>query len=46
MPYDLMKYDCNIDHETITEDNLKKGQRVHSMREKLDFQKRIQPSLD
>jgi len=46
MPYDLMKARLQIDYETITEDNLKKGQQVYSMREKLDFLKRRQPSVD
>ena len=46
MPYDLMKAWLQIDHETITEDNLKKGQQVYSMREKIGFLKKIQPSMD
>ena len=37
MPYDLMKAWLQIDHETITEDNLKNDQQVYSMREKFRF---------
>ena len=46
MPYDLMKTWLQIDHETIIEDNLKKGHQVYSVREKLDFLKRRKPLVD
>ena len=46
MPYDLMKAWLQIDHETMTKDNLQKGQQVYSMKEKLGFLNRRQPSVD